>query len=864
MTKFCFLFILSVAFLVTEAQFFDNFSDGDYTNNPEWQASSSDFFINSDKQLQSANNIANAMFSITTTSQLASNAQWEFWIKLDFNSSSVNYVDVWLISSGRDLASPTNNGYFVRLGGTDDNISLFRKTNTGTTQKIIEGVKGVLNTSSSTLKIKVIRTEDFKWILLRDLSGKGASYRSEGEIIDTEINSSDYFGILIKQSTSSFFNKHFFDDFDISEFSGAPSEQKILNVKATGAKSAQIIFQNPLNIFNSEDVSKYHVNTSGNPVTASVDSIDGRIVHLVFSRAFEPGQKNTIIIDDVADVFGSKITEFMTDFYYHKAMRYDVIIDEVFTDPSPQIGLPTQKFLELKNVSAFPVDLLNWKLYDGTKFAVLPSFELLPDSFLIVTSPSGLDNYRQFGTTISIANFPSLNISGGQLALYNDEGNLIHAMSYDLSTYKNEVKKNGGFSLEMINTKYGCGGVENWMASTDNSGGTPGKINSVDSKAMQTKSINVVHSWLASPDTLVIQLNKTVDSSLQITGGNFLLSGGLNVKDIEAIPPFFNSIKISLTSPAEADKIYSLSVTGLTDCIGAAVGTRNTSRFGIAKYPSHKEIVINEILSEPNTAGAEYIELYNNSDKIIDANKLFIANRNTAGELSSLTSIGNNPFLFFPEDFLLLTKDSISTVGHYPFANPSAIFKMASLPSFPNDEGFVVVTDQFGNVIDEINYKKNWHFPLIKDKKGVSLERISYDGPSDGTNFHSASKDMAYGTPGIKNSQNRSGNSYESEFNISPEVFSPDNDGFDDFLTIYYHFKTSGHVTNIKIFDAAGKMVRYLEKNSLSGTKGYYRWDGLNDKNQKLPQGIYVIYFESFNENGQKIIHKKAVVLTRR
>jgi flagellar hook assembly protein FlgD len=83
-------------------------------------------------------------------------------------------------------------------------------------------------------------------------------------------------------------------------------------------------------------------------------------------------------------------------------------------------------------------------------------------------------------------------------------------------------------------------------------------------------------------------------------------------------------------------------------------------------------------------------------------------------------------------------------------------------------------------------------------------------------------------------------------------------------LTINYSFPTAGYVANIKIFDASGRIVRYLQKNSLSAQQGYFRWDGLNDKSQQLPQGIYIIFTEIFNKEGKKKQFKNSVVLARR
>ena len=47
-------------------------------------------------------------------------------------------------------------------------------------------------------------------------------------------------------------------------------------------------------------------------------------------------------------------------------------------------------------------------------------------------------------------------------------------------------------------------------------------------------------------------------------------------------------------------------------------------------------------------------------------------------------------------------------------------------------------------------------------------------------------------------------------------------------------------------------------------TKGSFRWDGLREKQQKLPQGIYIIYTDVFNANGKTKKFKNTIVLARR
>jgi hypothetical protein len=163
------------------------------------------------------------------------------------------------------------------------------------------------------------------------------------------------------------------------------------------------------------------------------------------------------------------------------AYRFEILIDEVFPDPSPAIGLPNSEFIELINVSGRPINLRGWKLSDGNGYAVINAdFILQSDSFAIICPSTASGSFSIWGNAIGVSNFPSLNNDADIITLYSPEGRMIHSVAYNNEWYRNDLKKEGGWTLEMIDRKNPCGGADNWKASSSNIGGTPGTINSAN------------------------------------------------------------------------------------------------------------------------------------------------------------------------------------------------------------------------------------------------------------------------------------------------------------------------------------------------------------------------------------------------
>ena len=548
------------------------------------------------------------------------------------------------------------------------------------------------------------------------------------------------------------------------------------------------------------------------------------------------------------------------------ANRYDIVIDEIMADPTPQVGLPNNEWIELRNTSANAINLQGFRISDLTgQSGAMPSYVLKPDSFVIVCTGSAVTAMSAFGPTISVTSFPSLDNNGDQLSLISAQGKVIHAVNYNISWYQNEFKKDGGWTLEMIDTKNPCSGFTNWKASVDVKGGTPGKNNSVDASNTDKTSPKLLRAFAVDNLNITLVFDEPLDSLKAATATSYSISDGIGVpQSAITVSPVFDRVNLKLNTPLAVNKVYTITANNVTNCAGNIIGLKNTARVGLSSVADSFDIVINEILFNPNSGGVDYVEIYNRSQKIIDAKQFYIANRNSTNVISSIQQLSTESILLFPKNFLVITEDPQIVMQQYVTTNPDAFIQLSSMPSFPDDKGDVIILNAQGKIVDEVIYSDKWHFALISNTEGVSLERIDYNAASVQSNFHSAATSVGYGTPGYKNSQFRIDQQVQGEITVIPEVFSPDNDGIDDFATINYSFPSPGYVANITIFDASGRPVRYLEKNALSGIKGSYIWDGLGEKQQKLSQGIYIIYTEIFNTDGKKKQFKNTIVLARR
>jgi hypothetical protein len=275
---------------------------------------------------------------------------------------------------------------------------------------------------------------------------------------------------------------------------------------------------------------------------------------------------------------------------------------------------------------------------------------------------------------------------------------------------------------------------------------------------------------------------------------------------------------------------------------------------------------INEVMFNPPTAGFDFVELVNHTNEGLNLSHYLIANRDARGKISSVKRISRESLILPPGNYLVLTADSAWLRSYYYIPNTAIVCELSSLPSYNDKEGTVVVLHDYDSTIcDELFYQDKWHFSLIDDPTGVSLERVSLeDATQNQYNWASASSSSGYGTPGRRNSQHRSSEIESDILTVQPKVFSPDNDGLDDFVQLTIKLAAPGFVANATIFDVVGRRAKYLLKNVPLGTTNLFRWDGQDDKNKALPPGPYILMTDIFNLEGHTRKFKNVVIIGKR
>ncbi len=281
----------------------------------------------------------------------------------------------------------------------------------------------------------------------------------------------------------------------------------------------------------------------------------------------------------------------------------------------------------------------------------------------------------------------------------------------------------------------------------------------------------------------------------------------------------------------------------------------------IFNMPSYQrnDVVINEIMFDPDIDNSEYIEFFNNSNDYVN-----IGGWSFRDENGNTHKLYPTSFLIPPKEYFVLISDSITIekygLGNHIYKNVLGVSSLGMV----NTGELILLKDVKGNIIDSVFYSNKWHNRNFITTKNKSLERINPNlNSNDAFNWSTCVNNYG-GTPGLINSIFANNPNQQSGISVEPNPFSPDYDGFEDFAIINYNLSQPISQIKLKIFDSRGRLVRTVYSNQASGSVGSVIFDGLDDDGNALRIGIYIILLEALNDNSGVVETLKTTVVVAR
>ena len=847
-----FLFLLSTK--LTFAQLNDTFSDGDFTANPTWVGNSAAFQI-VDGVLQSNGPQTTSTLYLSTANTLSNNVSWEFFMSLAFDPSTTNYPRIYLISNQAELTSTAAmQGYYLQLGSSSgaENFALIRQTGATSTTILALPDKPRGSASSVNVRVRVERNANGRWDIFTDFTG-GRNFTHDGFVVDNTYTNTSYFGVYCRYSTPSRYNLFKFDDFKIETYvdDAAPV---ITAVQSTSDSEFLVKFNEPLDPISAAVNGNYSIPGLGAPTTVEVTSAN--TVALKYGVAVASGNY-ALSVNGIADVKGNFISVPQTFNFIHiksyLVKRGDVVINEIMAAPNSTAPTLSKEYIELWNTTDQYIVITGWKYKDATSSGVsLPADTLAPKEYRILCAIADIDLFKGYGKTIGLSSWPTLNNDKDDLTLLLPDGNtIVDAVSYTDAWYKDSGKKTG-YALELINPNSSCGGAFNWIASTAAIKGTPGAINSVFDATYTDKVAPKLNGvTILSPLTVQVDFNKAINVAQLSNVNNYTINNGIGKPVlVETIGLSESSVKLTLANPIVINTESLLTVSNLTNCAGLPIDpTANTAVILMTPVIQPNDVLISEILFNPRKDGVDFVELYNATDKTVDLKDLTFSNAAATGTGNSKRAISTASVFMRPKTYWVLSADPENIKQNYEVKNPNQMVKITSMPAYSNDKGTVSLW-KGDELIDEVAYTEKMHHALLKEVKGVSLERVSFTKSGNAIgNLQSAAATANFATPTYSNSQFEDP-SVKNSLTLRNKTFSPDNNGYEDLLTIDYQFKENGNLVSIDIYTDKGVLVRKLARNTTFATQGSITWDGLSDSGQPCKIGIYVIKANLFTVSG--------------
>ena len=407
------------------------------------------------------------------------------------------------------------------------------------------------------------------------------------------------------------------------------------------------------------------------------------------------------------------------------AQSQSLVVNEILYDPpAPQPS--DNEYVEVFNAGDETLDLTGLRLADARDTtAVFDAGSLAPGAYLVfVRDSEAFEAAYPDVAFIEVEGFPSLNNGGDTVAVLQGE-EAVDSVPY--------LPNWGGAdaALERISPSNPSDEASSFGTSTDPSGGTPGRQNSlfvVDTAPPELASVAVDDGGTSLTATFSEALDET-----SVQPGDFSLSGPSAPRIVQA-QVTGSTVRLSLAAALTLGT-YTLTASGVADRTGN-VQTQTEAAFFFGRFdtPVVGEIIVNEIMYDP-VEGGEYVEVLNLSAKTFDLGTLRI------GDASSVAEVGGPTQAFEPGDYAVLVADGVAFASAFPDV---PFVEVAGFPTL-NNSGDTVRLLSGETTLDAVPYEPSW------GGQDAALERIDPQGPSTRAFNFGTTTDARGGTPGAQN-----------------------------------------------------------------------------------------------------------------
>jgi hypothetical protein len=879
-------FIISVLFfqaiyICLPSQILYDFESG---NLDSWQQSTPDHWeissihpLNGNASLHHAydnpvSDVDQISFAYSNEFDFKENVTWSFRIKHAYNPSSSNYWVVFLACdtpASYSFTSACCSGIAVGVNftGSDDILKIWKVEKGKISIALSSTVNWEKEIADSAALLNITRTPDSIFAISIAADGNTEHLKVIGKGHIDYIPESRYFGIYYKYSSLQD-RKLWLDDITVHA-------KFITDTIPPAIDTAYLVNKRRIRIIFSESIYSPSLNKNNFLLirqSLHPDSVimpDKKTIDVFFNDDLVSGDTAWIEVKDIKDAKGNLMLPATIALFYFQPKTYDVLINEIMADPEPAVGLPQYEYIELFNQSEFQVNIENWNLYVGKSLEKLATSIIAPYGFLILCNNSAKPFFETYGPALAAwTDEYLLANSGNMIVLKDSDGNIISFVRYSSSWYNDSYKESGGWSLELIDPANPCGGENSWRPSTDKTGGTPGKQNSVVADNRDYAAPGFLYALVPTDSTIILKFSEPLDSAtIKDTSGYYINNGIGYPEQTQCTGSNFNAVLLHLNHKIRRDIEYELTVKSkICDCAGNQLSNDIKIKIALPVSPDSFDVVINELLFNPFPYGSEFIELYNRSEKVIDAGSIIAATIDTnENKVKDFAYLADKGYLMFPGDYIVLTECITDLEKFCSISNRTNILNGTNFPNLDDRKGIVALMDKSYRVIDEFKYSDDMQYSQLSNSEGVSLERLNPDWQTQsGSNWHSAAQTAGYATPGYKNSQYTTTQVQDQVVSIIPEIFTPDNDGLDDVISVKIMPDYTGTCAVINIFGSSGILLRHLVKKQYLGTENIFTWDGTSDEGRLQASGIYIVHIMLISEKGDTREYKKICVIGKK